>query len=110
MNVNTDRKKNRGFALALAGIAIGAIAQTVLFLSWARSLNIPFPLPGICIYALAGVLLILGMRRLGDSFPSFKVDTNVIPRRKSRFWPQAPVLSRPQPALAAQSIPAALSR
>jgi hypothetical protein len=85
MIVNADRKKNRGFALVLAGIATGVIAQTVLFFSWTGSLGISFPLPGLGIYALAGFLLILGMRRLGDSLPAFEVNTNSIPRQKPRF-------------------------
>ena len=86
MIVNADRKKNRGLALVLAGIATGAIAQTVLYFSWTNSLGIPFPLPGLGIYALAGVLLILGMRRLGDSLPAFKVNTDAISQQKPRFW------------------------
>ena len=87
MIVNADRNKNRGFALVLAGIVTGAIAQTVLFFSWTGSMGIPFPLPGLGIYALAGVLLILGMRCLGDSLPAFKVNTDIIGQKpRFGFW------------------------
>jgi hypothetical protein len=91
MEVNTNTKKIHGFVLLVAGIATGALAQAVLLFSgwdrsehlnagnwWENVLNDTFPWPGLFLYVLAGVLIILGIRASGDRLPAFEVNTDGI--------------------------------
>jgi hypothetical protein len=97
MEAKTNIKKVRGFVLLTAGIATGALAQAVLLSTgpnrpedfnaspwWAKALDGPFSWPGIFLYGLAGVLLILGLRASGELLPLFKTGLNGRPARRPR--------------------------
>jgi hypothetical protein len=95
--VNIRNKKLYGILFMLAGTGVGALAQYVLLLStqnalaywdwngwWEKSLHNTFPLPGVLLYVLAGVLLILGLHSIGDRLPAFKINLDPIPFRIPR--------------------------
>jgi len=83
-----DRKKRRGFVLVLAGIAAGAAAQGMLLFWLGRMAETTYRTAGLVLYTLAGLLFILGLRRLGDSLAPFAANTSgPVPQKRGLvFW------------------------
>ncbi len=104
-----NNKKLKGFLLLLLGIATAVCAQMVLLYSrhgnlstyfsvklWlANSLNNTSPLPGVFLYALAGIIFILGLRSFDDSFSSLQIDVTNHLRARPRFgfWATSLIIS-----------------
>src|SRR5258706_3890220 len=97
----TENKKLSGFFLIILGIGTAILAQITLLSSvnnldeyfvvsnWlGKTWNNTSPLPGMTLYALAGVVFALGVHTLGDLHPAFPV--NIIgmqrPKPKFGFW------------------------
>ncbi len=94
--MKTNHKKILSFTLLSTGLLIGMAGQGVLLFPWGSALDGFQPLPastvsttvGVFLYVLAGFLFILGLRRLRDGLPAFKVKLDVARPGKpgGGFW------------------------
>jgi hypothetical protein len=93
MAANTNNTKKPSLGLVLAGLVIGALAETVLLFPWGKLLDGFRPLSaftiytttGVFLYVLAGFLFMLGLRRQGERLPVFSINMNAAPQSKSGF-------------------------
>lgn len=108
--LKTQNKKLQGFLLLLLGIGISVLAQVVLLGSRHGDLSTYFsirlwmsntwdntsPIPGVCLYILAGVLFIFGISNFVDTTPALQIHPGSTPRPsapKLGFWATSLALS-----------------